>query len=468
MDEQQAHDPPSPPRSPSLKIEAMPRVGSPESLTAGVELKPGKPVNPFLTPYASQEPSRRASSANLHQNKVTQRYFHSRRVKKGEIERPWTKVKDPREKWVTIIPIIGLLVGLGIAGFLIWDGLRTVVNHKYCPVYLDDFSNGLDLNIWTKEAEVGGFGNGQFEQTTVTDENVFVKDGMLHIKPTLQDPALIESNSVIDLTADGTCSSSSWSNCIASTNVTNGTIVNPVKSGRINTKKGAKIKYGRIEVEAKLTEGDWLWPAIWLLPVDPKYGEWPQSGEIDIVESRGNNHTYPSGGDNIVSSALHWGPNAANDAWWRTNVKRKALHTTYAKKFHTFGLEWSEKYIFTYIDTRLLQVLYTNFREPLWQRGNFPLSDSNGTRLIDPWSQTSNAATPFDQDFYLILNVAVGGTNGWFIDGKNGKPWVDASPTARKDFWKAKDAWYPTWKSGGEMVVKSVKMWQQQGYNGCD
>ncbi|KAJ4554149.1 hypothetical protein HRR78_002553 [Exophiala dermatitidis] len=416
--------------------------------------KAEKPANPFLTPYASEHPSRTASSAMLHQDMLTHRYFHSRRVKKGEVERPWTKIKDPKEKWVTIIPMIGLLVGLGIAGFLVWDGLRTVVNHKYCPVYLEDFSNGLDSKVWTKEAEVGGFGNGQFEQTTVTDENVFVQDGMLHIKPTLQDPKLIETNNVINLSAQGICSSSTWSDCITGTNTTNGTIVNPVKSGRINTRKGASIKYGRIEVEAKLPEGDWLWPAIWLLPVENKYGQWPQSGEIDIVESRGNNHSYPQGGNDIVSSTLHWGPNSANDAWWKTNVKRNALHTTFSKKFHTFGLEWSEKYLFTYIDTRLLQVLYTNFNEPLWQRGHFPLSDSNGTRLVDPWSQTGVASTPFDQDFYLILNVAVGGTNGWFQD-------------AKKDFWDAKDSWYPTWKDRGEMVVKSVKMWQQQGYKGC-
>lgn len=376
-------------------------------------------------------------------------------------------MKDPREKWVTIIPMIGLLIGLAIAGFLVWDGLRTVVNHKYCPVYVDDFSQGFDSKIWTKEVEVGGFGNGEFEQTTNTEENVFVKDGMLHIKPSLQDPKLIQTNNVMNLLEDGSCTSALWSNCITGTNTTNGTIVQPVKSGRINTKKGASIRYGRIEIEAKLPNGDWLWPAIWLLPLKAKYGEWPQSGEIDIVESRGNNYTYPSGGNNIVSSSLHWGPNYANDAWWRTNVKRNALHTTFAKKFHTFGLEWSEKYVFTYIDTRLLQILYTNFNEPLWQRGDFPLSDDNGTRLVDPWSQTGHASTPFDQDFYLILNVAVGGTNGWFQDGKNGKPWVDDSPTAKKDFWNARDAWLPTWKDGGEMIVKSVKMWQQQGYNGC-
>ncbi|EXJ79452.1 hypothetical protein A1O3_08954 [Capronia epimyces CBS 606.96] len=450
-----------------MSVEATPRAGTPDSAMATAVSQHKKSANPFLTPYASEYPSRNTSSAALHQTMLTQRYFHSRRVKKGQVERPWTKIKDPREKWVTIIPIIGLLVGVSIAGLLVWDGLRSVVNHKYCPVYLEDFANGLDSKVWTKEAEVGGFGNGQFEQTTTTDENVFVQDGMLHIKPTLQDPKLVTTNNVINLLADGICSSSVWSDCITGTNTTNGTIVNPVKSGRINTKKGAAIRYGRIEVEAKLPQGDWLWPAIWLLPVESKYGEWPQSGEIDIAESRGNNHTYPSGGNDIISSALHWGPNDANDAWWRTNVKRNALHTTFAKRFHTFGLEWSEKYIFTYIDTRLLQVLYTNFNEPLWQRGHFPLSDSNGTRLVDPWSQTGNAATPFDQDFYLILNVAVGGTNGWFQDGKNGKPWVDASPTAKKDFWNARDTWFSTWKEGGEMVVKSVKMWQQQGYKGC-
>lgn len=281
------------------------------------------------------------------------------------------------------------------------------------------------------------------------------------IKPTLQDAKLIDSNNIIDLQKQGICSSDVWTNCHAVTNVTNGTIVPPVKSGRINTKKGAVIKYGRVEVTATLPQGDWLWPAIWLLPVKTTYGVWPKSGEIDIAESRGNNYTYEQGGNNIISSALHWGPNTANDGWWRTNVKRNALHTTFSKKVHTFGLEWSEKYLFTYIDTRLLQVLYTNFDQPLWARGQFPLSDSNGTRLVDPWAGTGHDSTPFDQEFYLILSVGVGGTNGWFKDGRSGKPWVDASQTAKLDFWNARDQWFPTWEKNGQMTVSSVKMWQQ-------
>jgi beta-glucanase (GH16 family) len=251
--------------------------------------------------------------------------------------------------------------------------------------------------------------------------------------------------------------------CAIANNLTTHVIIPPVKSGRINTKAGATIKYGRVEVTAKLPAGDWLWPAIWMLPVNDTYGPWPLSGEIDIAESRGNNHTYKQGGNNIVSSALHWGPDPANDAWWRTNVKRSALHTTYAAKSHTFGLEWSQKYLFTYIDTSLLQVLYTNFNEPLWKRGNFPVADSNGTKLVDEWSQTGRDQTPFDQDFYLILNVAVGGTNGWFEDGASGKPWVDNSLTAKWDFWQTRDQWYPTWqeKGAGQMEVSSVKMWRQ-------
>ena len=310
--------------------------------------------------------------------------------------------------------------------------------------------------------------NGQFEFTTNSDENAFIQDGMLIIKPTLQDANLIETNNVLNLTQEGICTSDLLSNCVAATNITNGSIINPVKSARLNTKAGATIKYGRVEVEAKIPAGDWLWPAIWMMPVEDTYGPWPASGEIDIMESRGNNWTYRvQGGNNIVSSTLHWGPDPENDQWWQNNVKREALHTTYADSWHTFGLEWSEKYIFSYIDTRLLQVLYTGFDKPMWSKGEFPPSDSNGTLIVDPWSQTGRDSTPFDQDFYLILNVAVGGTNGWFEDGVAGKPWVDGSETAPRDFWAARDQWYPTWKKNGQMQVRSVKMWQQQGYNGC-
>lgn len=426
--------------------------------------KLGLPTNPFATPSHSNYPS----TLDLHGRMPQYTYFRSRRIKKGSIEKPWlTSHKDTKQKWQTIIPMVGLFLGLALGAYMVYNGWQSIPVHQYCSVYEDDFSSGtLNTKVWTKEAEVGGFGNGQFEETTTTDENVFIKDGMLTIMPTLQDANLINSNSVINLTAQGICSTDIWSDCIAVTNTTNGTIVPPARSARINTKKAATITYGRVEVVAKLPKGDWLWPAIWMLPVNNTYGEWPLSGEIDIAESRGNNHTYPLGGNNVISSTLHWGPDLANDAWWRTYGKASALMTTFSETFHTFGLEWSEKYIYMYLDSRLLQVMYTKFAKPMWQRGDFPLANSNGTAFIDPWSQTGRDSTPFDEPFYLILNVAVGGTNGWFEDGKAGKPWVDGSPTAKLDFWQAKDTWYPTW-TDPTMQVKSVKMWQQKGYNGC-
>ena len=425
--------------------------------------------NPFDTPLYAQSLSGTISTAALHQQTLSQQYFRSRRVRKGEVDKPWLKVYDPKEKWVTIIPISGLVIGLILAGLLVFDGLRSVVKHKYCSVLDEDFSNGLDPKVWLKEVEVGGFGNGQFEMTTNTEENVFIDtDGALTIKPTLQDESLINNNNVIDVLSTGECTSTKWQNCIIGTNTTNGTIVNPVKSGRVSTRKSTSIRYGRVEVTAKLPAGDWLWPAIWMMPVKDTYGAWPRSGEIDLMESRGNNFTYTKqGGNTIVTSALHWGPNTANDGWYRTNAKREALHSSFADRYHTFGVEWSENYLFTYVDNRLMQVLYVNFDRPLYARGRFPLSDSNGTRLVDPWARTGTYSTPFDQDFYLILNLAVGGTNGWFKDGEADKPWVDASPNTKSDFWRARDTWLPTWEKRGVLKVKSVKMWQQEGYNGC-
>ena len=67
------------------------------------------------------------------------------------------------------------------------------------------------------------------------------------------------------------------------------------------------FKYGKVEASIKLPKGDYLWPAFWLLPKYEVYGGWPRSGEIDVLEARGNNETFYKGGYDTVSSALHWG-----------------------------------------------------------------------------------------------------------------------------------------------------------------
>jgi beta-glucanase (GH16 family) len=153
-----------------------------------------------------------------------------------------------------------------------------------------------------------------------------------------------------------------------------------------------------------------------MMPQDNVYGEWPASGEIDIAESRGNDaESYPLG-NNIVGSAMHWGTVYTNDAYKLSQGEWGAQRTKYPDGFHTFGLEWSEDYLFTWLDGRLRQVLYFDFRKNknMWNYGKFASMNVNGSAPEDPWSHTGRRNTPFDQPFYLVLNVAVGATNGYF------------------------------------------------------
>lgn len=151
------------------------QASDPDQIQAAPSI-PHPSENPFATPAAntpynstpfhsnpvsratSRERARGMNSGANSSAGVEKKFFKSRRIKKETFQKPWKEKKDPREKWVTIIPIMGIIVGLAISGVLIWDGLRSVTNFKYCEVLSDDFSGGLNDKIWTKEVEVGGFG----------------------------------------------------------------------------------------------------------------------------------------------------------------------------------------------------------------------------------------------------------------------------------------------------------------------
>ncbi|KAJ7245551.1 concanavalin A-like lectin/glucanase domain-containing protein [Mycena rebaudengoi] len=90
--------------------------------------------------------------------------------------------------------------------------------------------------------------------------------------------------------------------CSCVSNAPLGKILPPVMSARIST------RFGRVEIRAKLPTGDWVWPALWMLPVEDMYGGWPLSGEIDIMAARGNGPSYPKQGVNYVHSSLNRGP----------------------------------------------------------------------------------------------------------------------------------------------------------------
>lgn len=119
--------------------------------------------------------------------------------------------------------------------------------------------------------QVNGFGNGEFEWTTTAHKNLYTDQEGLHIVPTLTNEtttirnAQIYNGYTLNLTkagGDGSCTGTTNAQCSVHSNRTLGLIIPPVRSARINTKGKKSIRYGRVEVVARLPKGDWLWPAI--------------------------------------------------------------------------------------------------------------------------------------------------------------------------------------------------------------
>jgi len=152
-------------------------------------------------------------------------------------------------------------------------------------------------------------------------------------------------------------------------------------SARLISKGKGDWKYGRIEVRAKLPKGRGTWPAIWMLSTDWKYGGWPESGEIDIMEHVG----YDPG---VIHATAH---SQSYNHVKGTQIENTIKVPDAQEEFHLYALEWSENKMDFFVDDNLYHTVPRN-----------PKDDFKG------W--------PFDQRFYLLLNMAVGGNWG----GKNG------------------------------------------------
>ncbi len=223
-----------------------------------------------------------------------------------------------------------------------------------------DISNGFynyDANMW-----ISGWGNDELQYYTKEADNAFVRDGMLHIR------ALKESHMGSGYT-----------------------------SARLKTRKkdGSALfakKFGRFEFRAKLPTGQGVWPALWMLPQEEKYGGWPSSGEIDVMEARGQDPTK-------VLGTLHFG------APWPANAHESRDYILPRKgtiaDFHVYALEWEPGAIRWYVDDQLYatQTFWWSSAKAANGQGQAPSRESD----LNPWP------APFDQPFYLVMNVAVGG-----------------------------------------------------------
>ncbi|XP_062507118.1 beta-1,3-glucan-binding protein-like [Corticium candelabrum] len=326
-------------------------------------------------------------------------------------------------------------------------------------LFEEDF-NVFNLSVWQHELTMSGGGNWEFQLYDNNRANSYVRDGILYIKPTLLSDAIGEANVQNGYTMNmwgGTpadlCTGNHFYGCLR-TSGAGGNVLNPIRSARIRTVKSFSFKYGRVEVKAKLPKGDWLWPAIWMLPTYNQYGGWPSSGEIDIMESRGNNASYPAGGVDAFGSTLHWGPYALENGYAKTTVQKKLDSGDFSQDFHIYGLIWNETYIGTYLDDPSNVTLSVPITESFWDRGGYA-----GKNYDNPWAAGGRNA-PFDQEFYFVINLAVGGTNGYFPDNQGGKPWSNLSPHSVNEFWNDKSSWYSTW-NGEEAALKvdSVRVW---------
>jgi hypothetical protein len=121
--------------------------------------------------------------------------------------------------------------------------------------------------------------------------------------------------------------------------------------------------------------------------------------------------------------------------------------------FHTYGLYWDDKVIYTYLDDDSNKVLYVDHsQQSYWDRSGIK-------NRANPWQYSKNKCAPFDRPFYLILNLAVGGNIGYFKDGVANKPWSDSSDRSSAQFFDNKGQWWPTWGPHSAFQFDSVKVW---------
>ena len=231
-------------------------------------------------------------------------------------------------------------------------------------VWTDNFNESINIqDNWNFEVWSPYTVNNELQAYTASTNNAYIENGNLVIK------ALREN---LDLNNDGTPDTEYTSARLTTQNKRF-----YVYENNCGSCDGGKIK---VEVRAKLPTGVGTWPAIWMMPNNSEYGSWPNSGEIDIMEHVG----YDS---NVIHSSVH---NATNSgSLGGTNQTAYQTISNVEENYHTYGLIWSNDEIITFIDNEDNIVLdYNN-------------SEESGYEL---W--------PYNKDFFIILNLAIGGTWG--------------------------------------------------------
>lgn len=240
-------------------------------------------------------------------------------------------------------------------------------------VWSDEFDgNNLDREKWSFEKNCWGGGNNELQCYIESDRNAYVADGKLHIvalKESTDGPSLNEEDP----------------------GYPGASVTRDYSSARLRSKGSGDWTYGRIEINARLPQGQGIWPAFWMLPSENRYGGWPLSGEIDILEAVNLN---TPGFENTVHGTLHYGQVWPNNQY--TGTEYSPPQNTW-EVFHTYAVEWQEGEIRWYVD----DVHFATQTSDGWFTYYWDGDEKGFT--------TGSPAAPFDQNFHLLLNLAVGG-----------------------------------------------------------
>lgn len=251
-------------------------------------------------------------------------------------------------------------------------GPGDIGNQGWTLVWSDEFDgNAIDPEKWASIVDCWGGGNEERQCYTDASANLHVGEGKLVITARHE-----------------TASGAAWPEHMrAHVSDPDAQATKPFTSAKLVTKGKASWKYGRIEVRARLPQGQGVWPAIWMLPENDTYGAWAASGEIDILEAVNLGvecDRCETGGENTILGTLHFGGQWPENLLTSTEVSRPEV----LDGFHDFGV--------------------------IWEPGRFRWTFDGvvyAEKSDEDWSTTgsSEANAPFNQPFYLILNLAIGG-----------------------------------------------------------
>lgn len=258
------------------------------------------------------------------------------------------------------------------AGFDISPVYQTVYaadsTDKWNLIWNDEFSGtALDSSKWDYQTGngaaygVAGWGNSEEEYYTDSTDNLAVGDGKL----------------TITAKKDGAYAGANY------TSARIRTVTEDIKDGKAELGTPLQIgTYGKVEAKMKLPAGKGVWPAFWMLPYDSEYGTWAASGELDIMEARGRL-------TDTVCGTIHYG-----GVWPNNGHNGLDYHFAEGESFeeyHIYSVEWDPTEIRWLVDGEVYNAI-SNWYSEAGEEGNWPYP------------------APFDEEFYILLNLAVGGT----------------------------------------------------------